>query len=37
MSADIENQEQMEDVVKGLVGQVPGIPVKPPFDTEDIT
>jgi 2-C-methyl-D-erythritol 2,4-cyclodiphosphate synthase len=37
MSADIENQEQMEDVVKGLVGQVPGIPIKPPFDTEDIT
>jgi 2-C-methyl-D-erythritol 2,4-cyclodiphosphate synthase len=37
MSAVLENQEQMEDVVKGLVGQVPAIPVKPPFDTEDIT
>lgn len=37
MSADIENQQQLEDVVKDLVNQVPGIPLKSPFDTEDIT
>lgn len=41
MSAVIENQKQLEDVVKDLVSQVHGVPaeriVKPAFDTEDIT
>jgi 2-C-methyl-D-erythritol 2,4-cyclodiphosphate synthase len=38
MSAVIESQRQLEDVVRGLVSQVHGAPVrKTPFDTEDIT
>ncbi|HLH35505.1 MAG TPA: 2-C-methyl-D-erythritol 2,4-cyclodiphosphate synthase [Alloacidobacterium sp.] len=38
MSAVIESQKQLEDVVKDLVSQVHGAPVtKTPFDTEDIT
>jgi 2-C-methyl-D-erythritol 2,4-cyclodiphosphate synthase len=43
MTDVIENQKQLEDVVKDLVSQVHGveprrIPVhRPPFDTEDIT
>jgi 2-C-methyl-D-erythritol 2,4-cyclodiphosphate synthase len=38
MSAVIESQRQLEDVVKDLVSQVHGAPVrKPTFDTEDIT
>jgi 2-C-methyl-D-erythritol 2,4-cyclodiphosphate synthase len=37
MSAVIENQRQLEDVVKDLVSQVHGIPMNAPFDTEDIT
>lgn len=38
MSAVIESQKQLEDVVKDLVSQVHGAPVtKTSFDTEDIT
>jgi 2-C-methyl-D-erythritol 2,4-cyclodiphosphate synthase len=38
MTAIIESQRQLEDVVKNLVGQVHRTPVrKVPFDTEDIT
>jgi len=43
MADVVENQKQLEDVVKNLVSQVHGveprrIPVhRPPFDTEDIT
>jgi 2-C-methyl-D-erythritol 2,4-cyclodiphosphate synthase len=38
MTAVIESQRQLEDVVKDLVSQVHGAPVrKPTFDTEDIT
>jgi 2-C-methyl-D-erythritol 2,4-cyclodiphosphate synthase len=38
MTAVIESQRQLEDVVKDLVSQVHGEPVrKPTFDTEDIT
>ena len=37
MSAVIENQRQLEDTVRDLVSQVHGIPMKAPFDTEDIT
>src|ERR1700722_17364896 len=38
MTAVIESQKQLEDVVKDLVSQVHGEPVrKPTFDTEDIT
>lgn len=38
MSAVIESQRQLEDVVKDLISQVHGTPVrKPTFDTEDIT
>jgi 2-C-methyl-D-erythritol 2,4-cyclodiphosphate synthase len=38
MSAVIESHRQLEDVVKDLVSQVHGTPVrKLPFDTEDIT
>lgn len=38
MSAVIESQKQLEDVVRDLVSQVHGAPVsKTPFDTEDIT
>ncbi|MGC1300543.1 MAG: 2-C-methyl-D-erythritol 2,4-cyclodiphosphate synthase [Alloacidobacterium sp.] len=38
MTAVIESQKQLEDVVKDLVSQVHGPPVRTtPFDTEDIT
>ena len=46
MSDAIESQKQFEDVVKGLVSQVPAVPPaeprtiplhRPPFDTDDIT
>jgi len=38
MTAVIESHRQLEDVVKDLVSQVHGTPVrKPTFDTEDIT
>ena len=41
MTAVIENQKQLEDVVKDLVSQVHGVEprelVKPVFDTDDIT
>lgn len=41
MSAVIENQKQLEDVVKDLVSQVHGVEprtvIKPIFDTDDIT
>ena len=41
MSAVIENQKQLEDVVKDLVSQVHGVEprteFKPSFDTDDIT
>jgi 2-C-methyl-D-erythritol 2,4-cyclodiphosphate synthase len=41
MTAVIENQRQLEDVVKDLVSQVHGVPaervVRPTFNTEDIT
>ncbi len=38
MTAVIQSQKQLEDVVKDLVSQVHGTPVrKRPFDTEDIT
>jgi 2-C-methyl-D-erythritol 2,4-cyclodiphosphate synthase len=41
MSAVIENQKQLEDVVKDLVSQVHGVEplteIKPLFDTDDIT
>lgn len=38
MTAVIESQKQLEDVVKDLISQVHGTPVsKTPFDTEDIT
>lgn len=38
MTAVIESQKQLEDVVKDLISQVHGAPVsKTPFDTEDIT
>jgi len=37
MSAVIESQRQLEDVVRDLVSQVHGVSVKPPFDTDDIT
>jgi 2-C-methyl-D-erythritol 2,4-cyclodiphosphate synthase len=38
MSAVMENQRQLEDVVRDLVSQVHGVEVrKSPFDTDDIT
>lgn len=37
MSAVMESQRQLEDVVRDLVSQVRGVPVKAPFDTDDIT
>jgi 2-C-methyl-D-erythritol 2,4-cyclodiphosphate synthase len=38
MSAVMENQRQLEDVVRDLVSQVHGVEVKKtPFDTDDIT
>ncbi|MFP5227403.1 MAG: 2-C-methyl-D-erythritol 2,4-cyclodiphosphate synthase [Acidobacteriota bacterium] len=37
MSAVIQSQRELEDVVRNLVSQVHGVPVKAPFDTDDIT
>ncbi|HEY6447954.1 MAG TPA: 2-C-methyl-D-erythritol 2,4-cyclodiphosphate synthase [Acidobacteriaceae bacterium] len=37
MSAVMESQRQLEDVVRDLVSQVHGVAVKAPFDTDDIT
>ena len=37
MTAVMESQRQLEDVVRDLLSQVHGVPVKAPFDTEDIT
>ncbi len=37
MSAVIESQRQLEDVVRDLVSQVHGVAIKSPFDTDDIT
>jgi 2-C-methyl-D-erythritol 2,4-cyclodiphosphate synthase len=37
MSAVIQSQRELEDVVRDLVSQVHGVAVKAPFDTEDIT
>lgn len=37
MSAVMESQRQLEDVVRDLVNQVHGVGVKVPFDTDDIT
>ena len=37
MSAVMESQRQLEDVVRDLVSQVHGVAAKVPFDTEDIT
>jgi 2-C-methyl-D-erythritol 2,4-cyclodiphosphate synthase len=37
MSAVMQSQRELEDVVRDLVSQVHGVPDKPPFDTDDIT
>lgn len=37
MSAVMESQRQLEDVVRDLVSQVQGVATKAPFDTDDIT
>lgn len=37
MSAVMQSQRELEDVVRDLVSQVHGVSVKAPFDTEDIT
>ncbi|HUB18700.1 MAG TPA: 2-C-methyl-D-erythritol 2,4-cyclodiphosphate synthase [Acidobacteriaceae bacterium] len=37
MSAMMQSQRELEDVVRDLVSQVHGVPVKAPFDTDDIT
>lgn len=37
MSAMMQSQRELEDVVRDLVSQVHGVPVKPTFDTDDIT
>jgi 2-C-methyl-D-erythritol 2,4-cyclodiphosphate synthase len=37
MSAVMQSQRELEDVVRDLVSQVHGVAVKAPFDTEDIT
>lgn len=37
MSAVMESQRQLEDVVRDLVSQVHGVAIKAPFDTDDIT
>jgi 2-C-methyl-D-erythritol 2,4-cyclodiphosphate synthase len=37
MSAVIQSQRELEDVVRNLVSQVHGVAVKAPFDTDDIT
>jgi 2-C-methyl-D-erythritol 2,4-cyclodiphosphate synthase len=37
MSAVMQSQRELEDVVRDLVSQVHGVIVKAPFDTDDIT
>jgi len=37
MSAVIQSQRELEDVVRNLVSQVHGVAVRAPFDTDDIT
>jgi 2-C-methyl-D-erythritol 2,4-cyclodiphosphate synthase len=37
MSAVMQSQRELEDVVRDLVSQVHGVSVKAPFDTDDIT
>ena len=37
MTAVMQSQRELEDVVRDLVSQVHGVPVKAPFDTDDIT
>jgi 2-C-methyl-D-erythritol 2,4-cyclodiphosphate synthase len=37
MSAVMQSQRELEDVVQNLVSQVHGVAVKTPFDTDDIT
>ncbi len=37
MSAVMQSQRELEDVVRDLVSQVHGVPTKAPFDTDDIT
>jgi 2-C-methyl-D-erythritol 2,4-cyclodiphosphate synthase len=37
MSAVMQSQRELENVVRDLVSQVHGVPEKPPFDTDDIT
>jgi 2-C-methyl-D-erythritol 2,4-cyclodiphosphate synthase len=37
MTAVMESQRQLEDVVRDLVSQVHGVPTKAPYDTDDIT
>jgi 2-C-methyl-D-erythritol 2,4-cyclodiphosphate synthase len=37
MSAVMQSQRELEDVVRDLVSQVHGVAAKPPFDTDDIT
>jgi len=37
MTAVMQSQRELEDVVRDLVSQVHGVPVKSPFDTDDIT
>jgi 2-C-methyl-D-erythritol 2,4-cyclodiphosphate synthase len=37
MSAVMQSQRELEDVVRNLVSQVQGVVVKSPFDTDDIT
>ena len=37
MTAVMQSQRELEDVVQNLVSQVHGVPVRAPFDTEDIT
>jgi 2-C-methyl-D-erythritol 2,4-cyclodiphosphate synthase len=37
MSAVIQSQRELEDVVRDLVSQVHGVAVRAPFDTDDIT
>jgi len=37
MTAVMQSQRELEDVVRDLVSQVHGVPAKLPFDTDDIT
>lgn len=37
MTAVMQSQRELEDVVRDLVSQVHGVPAKSPFDTDDIT